>query len=210
MPRSFTVFFWLAAIPVALMSWRFLLAPVAEVMPNMAHYLPDAPLATYAHLIAGPLALLLAPFQLWRGLRARFPALHRWMGRTYGLSILIAGAGTLAMLPHFTGHSFALVGFAVLAVLWVAFTVLGIVRARAGDLAAHRRWMLRSVALTFAAVTLRIIMPFLMMAGWSLEETYLVTAWASWLINLAVLEVWQNRRALGLVRPRRKRENLGA
>jgi len=210
MPRSFTVFFWLAAIPVALMSWRFLLAPVAEVMPNMAHYLPDAPLATYAHLIAGPLALLLAPFQLWRGLRTRFPALHRWMGRTYAVSILIAAAGSLAMLPHFTGSAFAGAGFAALAVLWVVFTVLGVVRARAGDIAAHRRWILRSVALTFAAVTLRIIMPFLMIAGWSLEETYLVTAWASWLINLAVLEVWQNRRALGLVRRRRKRENLGA
>ena len=199
MPRSFAVFFWLAAIPTALMSWRFLVAPIDLVMPHIAHYLPDVPLATFAHLLGGPLALLLAPFQLWRGLRSRYPVLHRWMGRTYALSILFGAAGTLAMLPHFTGSPFALVGFAILAVLWVAFTVLGVVRARAGNIAAHRRWMQRSVALTFAAVTLRIIMPFLMMAGWSLEETYLVTAWASWLINLAVLETWQNRRALRFV-----------
>lgn len=194
MPRSFTWFFWLSALSVALVSWRVLVAPVDLVMPAMAHYLADFPLSLAAHILFGPLALLLAPFQLWQGLRQRQPGLHRWLGRLYGLSILGGGLASLTLLPGFEGSLFAALGFGTLAVLWIGITLWGIGRARAGDIAAHRRWMQRSVALTFAAVTLRLIMAPLMAAGWSLTETYDITAWGSWLINLAVLEIWQRWR----------------
>ncbi|WP_158515961.1 DUF2306 domain-containing protein [Pararhodobacter sp. CCB-MM2] len=198
MTRPFTVFFWLSALGVAVMSWRVFFAPIADAMPAMLPYFPDVSLAAWAHIIGGPLALGLAPFQLWQGLRRRRPALHRWMGRVYGLSILMAGLASLVMLPHFEGSRFAQLGFGVLAVLWIATTALGIARARAGDLTAHRRWMLRSIALTFAAVTLRIIMAPLMASGWSITETYEITAWGSWVLNLIVLELWQRRRQLQL------------
>lgn len=196
MMRIFPWFFWSTALAVAVMSWRVLVLPIAEAMPAMLPYLPDASPAVWAHILGGPLALLLAPFQLWQGLRRRRPALHRWTGRLYGLAILIGGVGSLVMLPHFEGSRFAQSGFAVLAVVWIGFTAVGIARARAGDLVAHRRWMLRSVALTFAAVTLRIIMAPLMAAGWSITETYEITAWGSWLLNLALLELWFRRRVL--------------
>src|SRR6185312_3014273 len=91
--------------------------------------------------------------------------------------------------------------FALLALLWPVFTLRGVVLAVAGDTAGHRRWMCRSVALTFAAVTLRVglgvgagvlHLPFL--------SVYTTTAWASWLLNLAVCELilrWPSwRRAL--------------
>lgn len=194
MPRSFTWFFWLSALSVALVSWRVLVAPVDLVMPAMAHYLADFPLSLAAHILCGPLALLLAPFQLWQGLRQRRPGLHRWLGRLYGLSILGGGLASLTLLPGFEGSRFAALGFGTLAVLWIGITLWGIGRARACDIAAHRRWMQRSVALTFAAVTLRLVMAPLMAAGWSLTETYDITAWGSWLINLAVLEIWQRWR----------------
>jgi hypothetical protein len=51
------------------------------------------------------------------------------------------------------------VGFAVLSLAWMATTVMGVTRIRRGDLEGHRRWMTRSLALTFAAVTLRINIP---------------------------------------------------
>ena len=200
MPRSFAWFFWISALGVALVSWRVLLAPVEWVMPAMAHYLADFPLSLAAHVFLGPLALLLAPFQLWQGLRRRRPGLHRWLGRLYALAILGGGLASLALMTGFQGSAFAASGFVALAVLWIGTTLWGIGRARAGDLAAHRRWMQRSVALTFAAVTLRLIMAPLMAAGWSVTETYEITAWGSWLINLAVLEVWQQRRSAALRR----------
>ena len=63
-----------------------------------------------------------------------------------------------------------------------------------GDLARHRWWMQRSLALTFSAITLRIIMAPLMASGWTVAETYDVTAWGAWVLNLIVLEWWQRRR----------------
>ncbi|WP_370204713.1 DUF2306 domain-containing protein [Pararhodobacter marinus] len=196
MPRSFAWFFWTLSMIIALASLRILALPMAEAMPHMLHYLDSAPVGTWVHMIAGPLALGLAPFQLWQGLRRRRPALHRWTGRVYALAILAGGVASLAMLPGFQGSTFAQAGFGVLAVLWIGTTFLGVARARAGDMAAHRRWMLRSVALTFAAVTLRLIMGPLVALGWTVTETFDVTAWGSWLINLAVLEYWQRRRVL--------------
>ena len=196
MPTIRTSLFWIASLAVGLMSLRWLVLPMDLAMPNMAHFQTDAPLALIAHLTGGPLALLLAPFQLWSGLRARRPGVHRALGRIYGLAILIGSLGSLALVPAFTGSSFAAAGFVALALLWLATTALGIRAARARDFVRHRRWMLRSVALTFAAVTLRVMMAPLMAAGWSVNETYQVTAWGCWLVNLAVIEalLWRRRR----------------
>lgn len=186
--------FWAGSLLIALATLRALVLPLDLVMPNMAHYLTDAPLALVAHLVGGPLALALAPFQLWAGLRRRWPALHRWTGRVYAASIVVGGVGALALVPDFTGGTFAAAGFVALGLAWLATTGLGIWHARAGDLAAHRRWMLRSVALTFGAVTLRLIMAPLMAAGWSVNDTYLITAWGCWVPNLIVIEWWLRRR----------------
>lgn len=185
--------FWVGSLLIALATLRAVVLPMELVMPNMAHYRLDAPLALVAHLVGGPLALALAPFQLWAGLRRRRPTLHRWMGRAYGAAILVGGVGALAMVSDFTGSGFAAAGFAALGLAWLFTTAAGIWHARAGDLAAHRRWMLRSVALTFAAVTLRLIMAPLMAAGWSVNDTYLITAWGCWVPNLIVMEWWLRR-----------------
>lgn len=190
-----TTALWTFSILIAVISLRFLFAPMQVVMAHMVHYLPEVPLALYAHIIGGPLALVLAPFQLWRGLRAARPRLHRAMGYAYVASVLLAGAGALLMLPHFLGSPFAATGFAALAVLWIGFTLRGVALARAGARAAHRRFMLRSVALTLAAVTLRLIMAPLMEQGWTVVETYEVTAWAAWLPNLALMEIYVRRKS---------------
>lgn len=193
-PRAWTTVFWLGSLLIALASMRWLLAPLDLVMPNMAHYRFDAPFGLFAHLIGAPLALLLAPFQLWAGLRRRRPGVHRWLGRLYALSIVLGGVGALALVPTFTGSAFAAAGFTGLALAWMITTGLGIWQARAGNLAAHRRWMLRSVALTFAAVTLRLMMGPLAASGWSVNDTYLITAWGCWVPNLIVMEWWLRRR----------------
>ena len=189
---GFWVFAAMSAV-VALVSLRFVVAPLELVMDHMAHYLPVLPWPLYGHIVLAPLALLLAPLQLWPGLRAARPALHRWTGRTYGVAVGVAGLSSLVMLPQFLGSVWALVGFCALAVLWTGCTAMGIAQARLGNFVAHRHWMLRSVALTFAAVTLRVYMAPLMANGWTALETYDVTAWASWLPNLIAVE-WYLRR----------------
>lgn len=193
--------FALLSVLIALLSARAYVLPLAMGMPHMIHYLAAVPLPMWGHLVFAPVALALAPFQLAARLRGAYPRIHRVMGYTYALSVLLAGLASLTMLPQFQGTTWALVGFALLAALWIGFTATGISLAIKGDYRRHRIWMLRSVALTFAAVTLRLIMPLLMAAGWSLLETYNVTAWASWVINLAVVEYSLRRGTFRQTRP---------
>lgn len=187
MPR---LIFAALCLLVALTSLRFLVAPIDLVMAHMAHYLPDRALAAYAHMVLGPVALAALPLQMHGGLRARRPALHRAVGRIAALAMVGSGVAALALLPGFQGSPFAATGFATLGVLWIAFTLIAVQAARARDLARHRAFMLRAAALTFGAVTLRIIMAPLMAQGWTVVETYDVTAWGSWVPTLLAVEWW--------------------
>ncbi len=189
--------YWIFAVLsllIALSSLRGLVAPLSLVMPNMAHFLTEAPWRLWGHILGGPLALALAPLQLSVWLRQRWPRAHRWSGRLYGAAVLIAGLAGMTLAPTSDASNFARIGFFVLGVLWLVTTFTGIALAMRGDLARHHWWMARSIALTFAAVTLRLIMGPLMASGWSVAQTYDITAWGSWMLNLAILEIWQRKR----------------
>ncbi len=55
----------------------------------------------------------------------------------------------------------------------------------------HRLWMMRSYALTFAAVTLRAQIGIgVALLGLSLEEVYLIVPWLTWVGNLILVEWW--------------------
>ncbi len=59
---------------------------------------------------------------------------------------------------------------------------------KAGDVRAHRGWMIRSFALLFGAVTLRIELPILISLFGGFEPAYRIVAWSSWVPNLLVAE----------------------
>lgn len=183
---------------IALGSLRVFFLPFDEAMPNMGHFITEAPWRLWAHILAGPVALALAVVQLSSNIRARWPSVHRWSGRVYGVAVLAAGLAGLTLAPTSETSEFSRAGFMVLAALWIATTWIGIFHAMRGNYTHHRWWMERSLALTFAAVTLRIIMAPLLASGWTVGETYNVTAWGSWLLNLAVLEWWQRRQVVRL------------
>jgi hypothetical protein len=130
-------------------------------------------------------------------LRARRPVIHRWNGRLYGVAILVGGVSALVMAPQTNGGMVSTMGFGLLAVLWLGFTAIGIAKARARDFTAHRRWMIRSFALTFAAVTLRLELFPLMAAGLTYVEAITILAWLAWVPNLLVAE-WLLRRGTQL------------
>lgn len=185
--------FRLSSLLIAAATLRILLAPAAEVMPVLTGYLPDLRLPILAHVAFAPVALALAPFQTAARLRRQAPRLHRALGYGYALSVLVSSLGALALLPGFQGSDLALVGFAVLGVLWLGVTAVAVKKARDRDFAGHRAWMLRSVALTFAAVTLRLYMAPMVAMGIEPLATYDVTAWASWAPNLLMIEWWLRR-----------------
>jgi len=88
-------------------------------------------------------------------------------------------------------------GFALLALLLLTTTSIAYARIRRGDVVAHREWMIRSYALIFAAVTLRIELPILVALFGAFRPAYVTIAWLSWVPNLlwATLYVRVTRRA---------------
>lgn len=194
MPRILSLIFALASVLVALSTARVLFAPMTLVMPVMQHYLTEVPLAVLGHILFGPLALMVMPFQFWDRLRRNSAGLHRGLGYVYVVSVLIASGGALALLPHFPGTLWGGAGFLLLALAWTGTTVLAVAAARNGDLARHRVWMIRSAALTFSAVTLRLQLPFLFAAGYSLPAAYDLLAWDCWVPNLILVQLWLNAK----------------
>lgn len=183
------------AVLIALVSLRGLVTPLSVSMDHVVHYLDDGHAAAlWLHIVAGPLALILVPLQFATRLRARWPRLHRWTGRVYVAACVAGGLGALAMLPGYQGSWFSGLGFAGLGLAWIGVTLTALVAIRQGDVARHRVWMIRSAALTAAAITLRLTMAPLMAAGWTVTQTYDVTAWSCWLVNLLIAELILRRR----------------
>lgn len=177
---------------VAVVASGFRLLP-SEVASNG---FPTA-LGLRVHIVASGLALLLGPFQFASSVRGRVPSVHRWMGRTYMLACLVGGVSGGAIALFSASGPVAGAGFLALAVCWLGATLLGLRAIRTGVVTRHRRWMIRSFALTYAAVMLRIYVPLALVAGFEFAEAYRVIAWLCWLPNLVVAQLLLTRPSLG-------------
>lgn len=168
------------------------LLPVgALVHPDMkAGFIAHAA-AIRVHVFAAILALALGPFQFSARLRSRWPRAHRVSGRLYlGVGVLVGGLAGLYVAQSAFGGAAARLGFSLLALAWMYTGWRAYAAIRAGDVAAHRDWMTRNFALTFAAVTLRIYLPLSMVGDAPFEAAYAVIAWACWVPNLAIAWLW--------------------
>lgn len=154
----------------------------------VAQMFSDDPLAAAAHLGGGGVALFLGALQFSRRLRARYLAWHRWAGRVYVLAVAISGSSAFFLALTTPGGPAAQFGFAALAVAWLVATAMAWLRIRAGQVALHRQWMVRSYALTLAAVALRVYLPAALINGVPFEAAYPAIAWLCWVPNLVIAE----------------------
>ena len=149
-------------------------------------YLP----AYYSHVLAAGLILLIGIFQIhptW-GLRRR--ALHRTLGKVYVGGILFFSApGGLIMSLFINRGPWVLASFLLQCTMWFVCTYLAYHFIRQGNIQAHRHWVLRSYALTLAAITLRV---YVFLSSWSFDlaqpSAYAAIAWLSWVPNLLICE----------------------
>lgn len=189
--------FWVLCILVALISYRILFLKIEVGFPDMRRHFVHAPIF-WTHVLAAGAALGLMPFQFWWGLRNRRRDVHRWIGRAYVVAVLLGGVSGLYMSVFAITGPVAGAGFFLLALAWLGATWMAYAKARARDIAAHRRWMVRSAALTFAAVTLRIYLASSQGAGLPFDPSYTVIAWACWVPNLLAVEWWLRRERAAL------------
>ena len=172
---------------------RFFAVGFADVPEDVSSNAVLSPGGLRFHIGVTAIAIIVAPWQFARRLRNRHPLVHRTMGRIYLVAgFLGIGTGTVIAL----GSSQGLVagtGFLCLGLSWLTVTAVAYRMILARDYEAHRRWMLRSFALIFGAVTLRIYIPVSFALGLSFGTSYPAIAWLAWVPNLVLMEWWIRR-----------------
>lgn len=158
-------------------------------------------IAFFIHVYASLWVLLAGFTQFSKSLQRNNPRLHRTMGYIYVIDVLaITGPAGLVMGFYANGGDLSRVAFVLLAVLWIFFTAMALVKAKQKDFRAHRNYMIRSYALTLSAITLR-AWKYLITNSYHLDsslvvrpmDVYRVVAWLGWVGNLLVAE-WIIRR----------------
>ncbi|NUW32467.1 DUF2306 domain-containing protein [Nonomuraea sp. SMC257] len=157
-----------------------------------------------AHIIFGTVALLTGCFQVWPWFRRSHPKAHRWMGRAYFFcGVFPAGITVLGVAPFghtgFGGNT----GNTMLGLVWLITGFAGWRMARQRRFPEHRRWMIRSFALTtsivasrlWAGVLLAVQLPRLDSAYGGDQQAMIAAVgsagvWLSWVVNLLLAEWW--------------------
>ncbi len=147
--------------------------------------------AFYVHIVSGPLSLALGMFLISATMRARFPALHRYVGRVQVLNVLflVLPSGLWMSYRAMTGW-LASLSFAMLSVVASACVIQGWRYAVKRKFATHQRWMERCFVLLCSAVTLRV---FGGLAVWFEIESdwyYTLSSWLCWVLPLAGYEIY--------------------
>jgi Predicted membrane protein (DUF2306) len=165
-------------------------------------YEPRSPGATSAlglHFLAGGVILILGCIQLMGSVRARWPALHRWLGRIYVSAAFLAGVGgvTFILAVGTIGGRVMDVGFGLYGALMVLASAQTYRYARARSLNLHRAWALRLFALAIGSWLYRMDYGFWLMLGGGRGHRHdfhgpfdYVMAFFFYLPNLALVEAF--------------------
>ena len=147
-------------------------------------------IAFFVHVFSSILALLAGFTQFSKWLLKHRPRLHRAMGYTYVINILVVtGPAGLLMSFYANGGISSRIAFVLLSVLWIGFTAIALYKALKKDFKAHRFFMIRSYALTLSAITLRVWK--VLLANYTdiaPMDRYRIIAWLGWVLNLLLAE----------------------
>lgn len=185
------------SVLVALSTLRLIPLGLPVAFEAMLPHIELRPIAFLTHILAASIALGIGGFQLWDSFRQRRIAWHRRAGRLYVLSVLVGGAGGFVLGLSALAGPISQTGFVLLSILWMATTTMAVINIRVRKIQAHREWMYRSYALTFAAVTLRLQLVCFTIAGVDYVPASLWLAWTSWVPNMLFVEWWIYRSKRG-------------
>jgi uncharacterized membrane protein len=182
---------WVGAVSsvlIALVSYRYF-APSIPV-PSSITGNPMARPWLWVHAGLAATALITGPWQFIPAVRARWPRVHRVLGRVYLFCCMVGGVAGLLLASGTTAGPIAGAGFGLLAIAWIGVNANALRLALDGRYAEHRRWMIRSFALTFGAVTLRIYLPAAQAMGIEFLTAYRAISWLAWIPNLMLAELY--------------------
>lgn len=125
-----------------------------ETLPKLYEaHTPTATAGIALHFAAGGIVLALGSIQFVSRLRARYPQIHRWLGRTYVLAAFCTGVGGLTFIfaKGTVGGMVMNIGFGLYGALTVLASVQAYRYARARRWDLHRAWATRLFALAIGS-----------------------------------------------------------
>jgi uncharacterized membrane protein len=197
---------FLAFIGVAVATRRtvVLLQPGALSSPKNpaadldAHFASEHALVL-THILPAMLFTILGPLQFVRGLRSRYPQVHRWSGRVFLAASAVVGVSGLKLA---FGKTIGGLDEKAAIVLFGTFFLVSLAKALwhalHREFAQHREWMIRGYAIGLAVATIRPIMATFfaaaLMSGQKPQpaEFFGTAFWIGFSLQSIAAEIWIN------------------
>jgi uncharacterized membrane protein len=150
----FFLLFGLVTVFVTYMKNARIFDPSSDIAQHFA------PVKWYlvAHAFFGATAMLLGAFQFSNRLRARYLKVHRALGYVYVVSVFISAPFAIPVASRIDSLSLAAAS-GVQSFGWIVTTAIALYCVRRGNIAQHRRWMIRSYPFAMVFTVARIIIP---------------------------------------------------
>jgi uncharacterized membrane protein len=154
---------------------------------------------TLLHILPAILFMMLGPLQFVRGLRTKYPRLHRWSGRIFLTTSLVVGVTGLALA---FGKTIGGVDEKAAITLFGSFFLIalakGLWHAMRREFTQHREWMIRGYAIGLAVATIRPIMAMFFAAALlrghrpAPHEFFGTAFWIGFTLQMMAAEFWIN------------------
>lgn len=155
---------------------------VGNVKPYLAIF--------YFHVYSAICCLIAGFTQFNSAILSNYKRLHKYIGYVYVLMVIFLAAPSGIYIGYYAnGGWLAQFSFMLLGTLWLLFTIKAMIAIKDRHLKLHREFMLRSFALAFSAITLRLWKVILVhLFHPSPIDVYQIIAWLGWIPNLLVIE----------------------
>jgi len=150
----FFVVFGLVTVFVTYMKNAQIFDPRSEIAQHFA----PAKWYLLVHAFCGALAMALGAFQFSNRLRARYLKLHRTLGYVYVVSVFVAAPFAMPVAMRVDSPSLVAAS-AVQSFGWMVTTAIALYCVRKGNIAQHRRWMIRSYPFAMVFTVARVLIP---------------------------------------------------
>ncbi|WP_237048280.1 DUF2306 domain-containing protein [Lentzea guizhouensis] len=168
------------------------------------------------HVVFASVAILACVLQVWPWFRGRYPVWHRRVGRVYVWGGVLPAGVSGWIIGYMTPFGpVAWSSNVLMATLWLLFTWLGWRAARRREFRDHRKWMIRSFALTVSIISNRIwgAVAFIVLDGRIPEEDVQntiagISTWMGWVVPLLIAQWWLERKPKRKTAPAVQRETV--
>lgn len=186
---SLIAFLYFGALSMLIMSVPYFQGPDTGILKAKSVASSSLYLALfYTHITGGLVGISIGPFQFIKNFRHRFPRAHKTIGMVYLMAIFSSGLTGLGIAPFAMGGLSTQLGFFLLATVWLATTAQAVRQLWQRQYSAHGEWMIRSYALTFAAIPQRLMLLVPLFTNTEFLPIYRLSAWLPWLLQLLIAE----------------------